>query len=162
SMRLAAISSELEVITMRLLEKEPANRYQSAGEVIDALGGIAGKLSGRIATQLVMSGDSAPRLDLTPRPHSVADAKAPVVTVPDPVPPKMPDPPPTKVPDRPPTHVVVAKTPKSPTPPRPVPVVKAPDSTPPPPPKSDDCRTAKGSLCDSDLGALPQAPKPKP
>ena len=38
------VSPDLEVITMRLLEKEPADRYASASEVVDALGRVLQRL----------------------------------------------------------------------------------------------------------------------
>jgi serine/threonine-protein kinase len=40
SARGVSVSPELEAITMRLLEKEPRDRYASAAAVIDALGGV--------------------------------------------------------------------------------------------------------------------------
>ena len=219
STRLAAISSELEAITLRLLEKEPARRFQSAAEVVDALGNIAGRLSGRLATQLPTTGSSDVNLFMTPRPESpdarppaipIADKQDPTkldrptsvtrrrgpssaaiiggslvvaiavvgvalmvtrtdeppaapappppvvhVDVPAPPPPVTPPPAPPPEPPKPPPHkIIVAKKPlQPPTPPTP----------PPPPPtatKVDECRTAKGSLCDSDIGVLPSKPHP--
>ena len=48
--RLPSLSPELEQITLRLLEKEPAARFQTAEDTIVALAGVLGRLSGRLAT----------------------------------------------------------------------------------------------------------------
>ena len=46
---LAALTPELDAIVLRLLEKEPQNRYQHAFEVLEALEGIRDRLSNKLA-----------------------------------------------------------------------------------------------------------------
>jgi serine/threonine protein kinase len=49
SARGVAVSPELEAITMRLLEKEPRDRFANAGELVDALGRVLQKLDVRVS-----------------------------------------------------------------------------------------------------------------
>jgi serine/threonine protein kinase len=46
------VTAELDAIVMRLLDKEPAGRFQSAAEVSDALGDAFGFVSGRMSAPL--------------------------------------------------------------------------------------------------------------
>ena len=64
--RLASVSPEIEEIVMKLLEKEPADRYQTAGEVAAALGAAMAKLSGRMSAELEGANASSPRFTYTP------------------------------------------------------------------------------------------------
>jgi serine/threonine protein kinase len=64
--RLASVSPELEAIVMKLLEKEPEDRYQQAADVAAALGGVASRLSGRLSAELPNAGLSSPRFTYTP------------------------------------------------------------------------------------------------
>jgi Protein kinase domain len=64
SQRVDGISHQMNHLIMRLLEKEPAARCQSAGEVVDALGGITGHgFSAQFASPSASA--SAPRAILT-------------------------------------------------------------------------------------------------
>ncbi|MDB4953638.1 MAG: serine/threonine protein kinase [Myxococcales bacterium] len=67
STRLATISPDMERIVMRLLEKEPVDRFQSAAEVNDALGATVATLSGGISAPLAASA-SRPQITLSARP----------------------------------------------------------------------------------------------
>ena len=63
--RLAEITPEMDAIVMRLLRKEPHERYQSATEVVAALTSV-GRLSHELSSQLPASG-SHPQLNLSGR-----------------------------------------------------------------------------------------------
>ncbi len=64
--RLASVSPELEEIVMKLLEKEPPDRYQSAAEVVAALSNATSKLATRLSAELPNAGLSSPRFTYTP------------------------------------------------------------------------------------------------
>jgi len=64
--RLASVSPEIEQIVMKLLEKEPVDRYQTAAEVVAALGAAANQLSSRVSAELPNAGLSSPRFTYTP------------------------------------------------------------------------------------------------
>ena len=64
--RLASVSPEIEQIVMKLLEKEPVDRYQTAAEVVAALGAAANHLSSRVSAELPNAGLSSPRFTYTP------------------------------------------------------------------------------------------------
>ncbi len=66
--RLVVLSPELETIVMRLLAKDPAERFAQASDVVDALGGIVSRLSSeRAATRLDSSIRSTPQIDVLTR-----------------------------------------------------------------------------------------------
>ena len=64
--RLAQVSPELEAIVMKLLEKEPADRYQTAADVVAALTAVTGALASRVSVELPDAGLSSPRFTYTP------------------------------------------------------------------------------------------------
>nr|HEX4312868.1 serine/threonine-protein kinase [Kofleriaceae bacterium] len=68
SARLSSISPHIEAITMRLLEKDPAARFQSAAEVVDALASIVGTLSSQRAVTLATADMPRFTMSFTPRP----------------------------------------------------------------------------------------------
>ena len=51
-MRVADLSDDLERIVMKLLEKEPSKRFQSAAEVVEALSAAMPTLSGRLSAAI--------------------------------------------------------------------------------------------------------------
>ena len=71
SERLAEISPAMEQIVMRLLDKEPDARFQSAAAVSDALAAAFGRLGVRASTPLPV-GAPRPSLVLTQRTHAAA------------------------------------------------------------------------------------------
>jgi serine/threonine protein kinase len=64
SARLSTISGEMERIVMRLLEKEPADRFQSAAELNDVLAAQLGSFS-RSMSASVTAADSRPHITLS-------------------------------------------------------------------------------------------------
>ncbi|HEY5938459.1 MAG TPA: serine/threonine-protein kinase [Kofleriaceae bacterium] len=65
SARLAEITPEMEELVLKLLEKEPHARYQSAGEVVTALAALGARLSTRLSAPLTSVGDSKPQVRIT-------------------------------------------------------------------------------------------------
>jgi serine/threonine protein kinase len=66
SSRLETISPQMEKIVMRLLEKEPNDRYPSAAELSQALAAMMGTLSTRLSAPLTAA-SSRPQITLTQR-----------------------------------------------------------------------------------------------
>jgi hypothetical protein len=64
--RLASVSPQIEAIVMKLLEKEPADRYQSAAELVGVLTAAANHLAARVSAELPDAGLSSPRFTYTP------------------------------------------------------------------------------------------------
>jgi len=63
SARGAVVSPELEAIAMRLLEKEPRDRYASAAELVDALGGVLARLNVRVSMPHAAATPRTPLID---------------------------------------------------------------------------------------------------
>ena len=72
---LPSLSPQLEAITLKLLEKEPAARFQTAEEVVEALAGMLGRLSGRVATMVPGASASLPDV-LFASPNAAGSAPA--------------------------------------------------------------------------------------
>jgi len=75
SVLLPSLSPQLEMITLKLLEKEPAARFQTAEETIEALSDVLGRLSGRVATMVPGGSASLPDVLFTP-PGAAGSASA--------------------------------------------------------------------------------------
>ncbi|MFN0253528.1 MAG: protein kinase domain-containing protein [Kofleriaceae bacterium] len=76
--RLAQVSPELEAIVMKLLEKEPEQRYQNAADVVTALSGVASRLSARLSAELPNAGLSSPRFTYTPSQQLTVPSRGPL------------------------------------------------------------------------------------
>jgi serine/threonine-protein kinase len=69
--RVPALSAPIEAIALRLLEKEPDARYQSAAELVDALARLLPSLSARLSAATAAPGPSKMRkIVATPRPDA--------------------------------------------------------------------------------------------
>lgn len=64
--RLASVSPELDAIVMKLLEKEPQDRFEQAADVVAALAEVAPRLAGRLSAEVPNAGLSSPRFTYTP------------------------------------------------------------------------------------------------
>ena len=72
STRLGELTPQMDAIVMRLLEKEPHDRYQSASEVQQELSGVSAQLSSRLSAELG-AGESRPQMIMpTPMPSTAA------------------------------------------------------------------------------------------
>jgi eukaryotic-like serine/threonine-protein kinase len=76
--RLAAVSPEMEQLVLRLLEKEPARRFERTAEVVQALATIAARLANRTSwptangsTEIVVPPNTTPREDPARRKRGV-------------------------------------------------------------------------------------------
>ncbi|MBA3458789.1 MAG: serine/threonine protein kinase [Deltaproteobacteria bacterium] len=70
SERLAELTPEMDSIVMRLLEKEPHDRFQSAADVQQALSSVSAQMSSRLSAELG-AGESRPQLIMpTPMPST--------------------------------------------------------------------------------------------
>ncbi|HEU0032095.1 MAG TPA: serine/threonine-protein kinase [Kofleriaceae bacterium] len=97
STRLVAVTPEMEEIVMRLLAKEPAGRYQTAGELAMALSAAGARLSSRLSAPL-----TAPLwAPSSPHHQQLGNAATQLSTLPM-------DAPPTFL-DEPPPHVTASK-----------------------------------------------------